>query len=408
MSVLTVSGGSRQYAAETSASNIATVTLMGDTVLVRGIDDGRCTVKVTDVRTGAFATAEITVDATLQYIDLMPSSDTLMLSLLFGKTDRDKCWLDLDGNGIRGPKSEIRMDELVTYPIVPGDHPVRIYGPVHHIYARGIKDIDISENTYIGCLELFDLVFDTPRTIDLSRHRELWRIQLFDTNIPSLDLTYNQKLQSVLVGGNPAFNHLRLGKHDKLSYIYLGKVGVTSLDVRSYPKLKYMISYMVPIQKYDISQNTLLEHFCISSPIGASLPPVKVIWADRYENMTTLIITGDSRLKVDPKKFPNLTEYECWGNNFETLDLTMYPDMKSVNCRLNRLKDIKFKSDSLEHLNVGHNQLGEDAVRWIMDNLPKRKENNGSLYLEKNPGKDAAKPYLDENGMYNGWEVRLE
>lgn len=187
---------------------------------------------------------------------------------------------------------------------------------------------------------------------DLQYFTGVKKLQLIDTEIPSLRLRNNPNLEEVSIRIAPNLISADFKGAPNLIDLELEECGLSSLDVSMLPALYRLYCRQNDLTELDLSANSGLRFINCSSNHLSSLD---------VSNMPMLERLGCSNNEIKTLKLsnhPKLRELWCSNNMLNSLDLSRFPELKELGCTNNRLKELDLSQNpKLERLECGGNQL---------------------------------------------------
>ena len=215
-----------------------------------------------------------------------------------------------------------------------------------------------------------------PATSDLTGieyFTELETLNLYRTQVKSLDLSKNTALKSLKCNQDSYLESLDISKNTALEVLDVSNTKLTSLDVSHLKNLKELGCSGLKLGTLDISNNLSLEVLaCGSNELTSldlsnhlslkklrceynNLPSLDV---SKLTGLTELNCSNDQLTSLDLSNNLALDSLSCSGNNFGVLDVSMLTELKYLVCVMSGLTDLDLsKNTKLDYLYCDLNPL---------------------------------------------------
>ena len=199
---------------------------------------------------------------------------------------------------------------------------------VLRLNCNELMSLDVST---FPALTVLDISNNPISEIDLTKNYNLYQFYGSGCHLSSLNLP-NSALYILAINDNPLLGGFDLSYGYYLEELYCGNIGLTSIDLSVYQKLRRINLGFNPLTSINLSKNTNLEYVDVSG-IG---------------NLTSLDV---SALRA-------LTELRCPGNRISSLNLANCLFLKKLDCSSNQITQLEVVNNPyLDSLNVLENPL---------------------------------------------------
>ena len=161
--------------------------------------------------------------------------------------------------------------------------------------------------------------------LDFSAFESLQRLDCYDNNLSSLDVTKCPSLTTLLCHDNN-LSSLDVTNCHSLSYLNCDDNNLNSLDVTNCHSLSYLNCDSNNLNSLDVTNcPSLGELYCYDNNLSSldvtNMPSLKRLWCER-NNLSSLAVTN----------CPLLNDLRCGVNNLSSLDVTNCPSLTTLSC----------------------------------------------------------------------------
>lgn len=385
--IVNVLSGSGSYSVSGYDNAIVAVELGGtneDEIEIAPVAAGETKIVVTDDLSGETLNVPVTVLGAAKITFHHVSKYALPLTIDAAEADREKVWIDLDGDGIKGEGEDVAFGEKGSYTSGPDGY-VTVYGPVTVFdsdYGCSIDEIDLSCARYLvtlnlqinkleeidlsQCSRLEDLNVSNNSnllSVDLSNMPRLKKLSLSATGVETLDLSNCPELEDVACINTPV-KSMEFGDISKVKKLNIwNNVELKSIDISGLKELTFLNVSQNGMTSLDVSANTALETLSMGgSDYG------------RYTSLDLTTNTNLVELYVGRNAFPDagflktlpnpekLKALNLEANSFSKVDLNGFSGLRSINVYTNKIKleDMKALVEALPTLTA------EDAGKIVI------------------------------------------
>ena len=296
-----------------------------------------------------------------------------------------------------------------------------------------LEILDYSDNYYPSVVDLskctklqqLDVAKNKIRSLDLTHNGDLRALSCGDNEISSLDVAHLASLERLSVANCSDLATLTLGEHPKLSFLDIYGTQVQSLDLTKYPQLEELSCAYAKLTSLDLSHSTRLRTLsCSKNPfkgLDVSHCPLleelncgdlQIASIDLSKNpkLTSLQIGHNDLSQIDLSAQKELKTLHLFYNNISTLDLSAQTHLEELLCNNNQLSSITLPASApLRQLDIYDNQIKESQMAQIIAQLPNRTGQTRGLFKVVNSpstleGKVCTKA-LVEQALGKYWRV---
>lgn len=198
-----------------------------------------------------------------------------------------------------------------------------------NINTNGDSEIQVSEaNAYTGTISAIATGFTDLTGIE--EFTSLTQLQIFDQNIPTVDLTQNTSLQ-LLAWANNNTNTISLTGSSNMEELYIYDNNISNFDVTIFPALTYFDCSNNSISSIDFTQNPLLEGITLENN------PISSLNLSQNTQLEVLNCREMNLTALDIGQTPLLNDLQCDYNNISYIDLTNSSNLQFISCTNNNL-----------------------------------------------------------------------
>jgi|GEM_PF-5621024 len=239
-------------------------------------------------------------------------------------------------------------------------------------YVQNITDLDVSWSniTSLAGIEHFTSLQELSARntllteVNITNHPYIRHIDLWDTQVVSVDVSNNPALQFLSIGALHTLSSVNLSNSPAIEHIELFSYHLTEIDVSDAYNLHTLNTWRVPLSEVDISNNPQLETLVIENArltgIDVTNNPYLATLNLAGNSLTALDVTQNPRLQflnlawgensvasLDVSNNPYLIEINLAGNSLSELDVTQNPQLQTLN--------LNWGDNSLTTLDVTNN-----------------------------------------------------
>lgn len=195
---------------------------------------------------------------------------------------------------------------------------------------------------------------------DLSQNEKLTKIIFQGTRLTTLDLSYHPSLKSLSLSDEDDLTSLNLNGCDNLEYLGLGNSNkLTSLILNGCINLNSFhvtgCDLLTSVDMPDEAKNRLLALSLINNQLNFNL--------GQFPNLIDLRLSYKKLTDLDviPSGIKQRLQYlDVIGNQLESLDLSEFPDLKTLDCSENQITNLNLSNcPNLVRLGCLENQITE-------------------------------------------------
>lgn len=390
-----ITAGSGSYSIESGNNAIAFGSVDGNVATITGASIGSVSVDIKDVVTGSRTSATVYVTnnvITFKYHESgIGNPQTVLINA--PRLYRGDVWFDLNGNGTKDVSEAVTVFEN-EFTFIPATENVSLHGKVTRFgravntggLSFNIKEADFSKNPDIrtielnrgslnslnidGCTQLEKLQISNNSyalmELDLSTNTALKELYCSYYGGLSLDVsglselemflcTYSDDLRTITLGGNTNLRELYCALNPTLE-------SITGLS--ECVNLTSLRAYSSGLTELDLSQNRKLEQV----HVGGNAFTAPFSFAGNEGCLRDLSIsncnissTGVHTILSSIPDKSKITTLQLFGNKIETLDLTAYTAIKTIECY--------------------YNNITESEALKLMQSLPMRNPGDGATII---------------------------
>ena len=258
-------------------------------------------------------------------------TNTELSTALYGVLGAEMVTLDADGYAVMKKEDVLSLKDLnfrgkgYTITTLSGiEHFVNL--EVLHCNSVGLTSCDLSKNT---ALKHVDFTSNSALTeLNLSANENLNYVYLGScTSLSSLNLTGCTNLKTLVLNSCKGLTSVDIpNKADLLTLNYASTK--LSFDLTEYTSLIDLNLGNTGLTSLNIPEamKTRLQHF------GCSSINLETLDLSEYPNLTSLNCTNTGISTLDLTQAPNLEVLECQANNFTVLDITPLTNLQYLYC----------------------------------------------------------------------------
>lgn len=192
-----------------------------------------------------------------------------------------------------------------------------------------LEDVNLSNNPE---LDQIMLKFNNIKSIDLSKNPKLRKLYLERNDIQNLKLsTENSQLQVLDCVGSTALTQIDVSKHPNLFALQLDETGISTLDVSNNPALKELTISDTPIKELDLSKNPNLLK------LGVTRCKIEELDLSKNTSLQVLYCANNKLKKLDLQHCTQLEDFRGGENQLEEIIFNS-TQLHTVFCYSNNIK----------------------------------------------------------------------
>lgn len=237
-----------------------------------------------------------------------------------------------------------------------------------------------------GTLTDLDLRYNSFKSINLAPYTELNSCDLSDNDLQTVDVSANEELEYLYVGGN-RLKSIDVSHNTMLSELVTDNNEITALDVTALEDLTYLSCKYNSLKTLDISKNPSLKYLLVSNNEEineinlASCPGLKEVDL-AYLDLKTLDLKGNPEIKVlnvsgtkiatlDLSKQEALEVLNASYTPIEAFDFTTNTALKDIDVANTKITALPFSNlKDLVELSIFSNNIKPQEMTRIIDALP--------------------------------------
>ncbi len=314
--------------------------------------------------------ADISIDETLSFSDVEPSSEPIISNSDEIITFPDENFEAVVRELIHKPTGEITRGDVETVNSL-------------EIINRNIADLTGIE--YFTALTQLNCNANQLTSLDLSKNEALTHVKFRGNQVSSFNISENTGLTHIDCSFNP-IGSLDVSHISGLISLTCDHNILSSLDVAQNIALEELVCHTNDIITLDVSKNKALKildcsnnHFMKSLDVSQNKELTSLNCS--HNNITSLDVKGNSKLEslscgsnemnsIDVSGNTKLKYLECGYNFLTTLDVTANTKLTHLNCFANQLTTLDVTANTeLIHLNCEDNDMsGPSSVIGVDKN----------------------------------------
>lgn len=198
----------------------------------------------------------------------------------------------------------------------------------------------------------------------------LENLNISKNQIKDVDLTSFSKLSSVMLTGNPDLSNLKLGQHKQLVEIGMSDCKVSDLNLSQVENL-HTIWFKNNLFEYiDFSKCNKLSRI-----VGGGCNLAQIILPISADSLSILQIPKNQIESIDLSKYTQLKTIDLGGNRIKEINLTHNTNLQVCNLNSNQLTSVDLSQNrQLNTLGISANKLSAcelDKIYAALPTLPK-------------------------------------
>jgi Leucine-rich repeat (LRR) protein len=192
---------------------------------------------------------------------------------------------------------------------------------------------------------------DGNSEIDVSQNTKLTNLALCSCDLPTLDLSNNNQLQTLNLDDTPV-SSIKINPSENLENLYIPNTKLTNFNFGDFPNLSEVDCGKSPFKSVDLSKNTKLNKIYFP---WCNLEEIK--FADENPYLAYVQLNSNDLKEVNLSNMPNLQDIKLSNNQLATIDLSNNLKLTNFSCSSNELTNLDISSKVLDVCYVDNNHL---------------------------------------------------
>ncbi len=203
-------------------------------------------------------------------------------------------------------------------------------------FDNQLPSLDVSKNTALTKLECFD---NQLTSLDVSKNTALTRLECYTNNLTSLDVSKNTALNYLDCDANQ-LTSLDVSNNTDLTTLSCSENQLTSLDISKNTALITLWCYTNNLTSLDLSKNTALTR------LGCYTNNLTSLDLSKNTALTRLDCYTNNLTSLDVSKNTALNYLDCDANQLTSLDVTNNTDLTVLFCSENQLTSLDISKNT--------------------------------------------------------------